>query len=174
MQKLLFDWNIRNDADLKTAIRNVWNDFNHELNSDLYYSLKLFVRRKKRTITQNSLYWIFCTFVANNHAQFNNKNEVHYLFRANFLQRENNEKNLNLLNAGASMVIMSNALNFNYTAQLPLIIDFFSYNTKELNSVMFGKYLKEIANFCSDNLDLRLVFPDDDNWQDFFNEYNKS
>jgi len=168
--EIIFEWNIRTFKDFTTALRVIYDKFKEQINPELYYQLVLTRTQKKRTISQNSLYWLFNTFIANNHSQFANENECHYIFRAMFLKKAENEIPIELLTASA-MQIFTNANVCMYSPQLPLVIDIFSRKTSQLKTKMFSDYLNEIAQFAADNLDLRLVFPDEPDWQDFYNEY---
>ena len=164
------EYNFRTLAEYKQIVTKIYTNFQQNFDESLYYKLKIYIKKLKITLTQNRLYWLFLTYIAKKNTQETDKDKLHLLFRAKFLKKTEDENYLYLLNNTAAKLIINNADNFNYTNELALIIDFYAYHTKILKSDKFNQYLIEISQFCSEKLNVILVFPDEHNWDAFFAE----
>jgi hypothetical protein len=171
MKNKIFNWNFRNKKEYKEALRIAHDQLIEKINPDLYYYIEITEKEKKRTLSQNNLYQIFATYIANNCSQFNNATEVKHIFRCLFLAKPEEEV-IDFVTLKAKM-IFNDAINFNYNPLLAHIIDLFTYSTTTLSTKQFNEYLENIARISSEVFELPLVFPEEDSWQDFFNEYNK-
>ena len=174
-KEIMFQWNILNINDLKTGLRALHDrNIDYIKNNKSNYTIKLEKFEKTRSINQNSLYWIFITFIFNNQSQYNSENEIHYILRSLFLHKKVKDIKWHLITASA-MKTFNLALTKQYKSDLPSIIDLFTLHTKDLKTKEFQVYLDKIFVFCKENFNIELIFPDDARFNKFFNEYkNKS
>lgn len=169
--EIIFEWNFRDDKEFEHALDTAHKQILGNINSDLYYSIKIDKKFKKRTLSQNGTYQIFATYIANNCSQYENAKEVKFILRSMFLSRP--EEEISEFITYNAHLLFNQAKNGLYDTKLDLVIDLFTYSTAELKTKQFATYLEQISQFSSEVLELPLVFPDEDSWQDFFNEYKK-
>ena len=167
---IIFDRNIRTLGDFKDALRICYEKFNEIIDPKFYYSLILTKRTKKRTILQNNLLHIFLTHINNNHDQLDTVAQWKIVFRAMFLEREEKDVNYNTITA-YSYKKFQNAQGCNFHVDLITEITKLAKSTTELTTVEFKEFLVQISQFASDNLGVIVVFPDEEGWDKFFNEY---
>ena len=106
------------------------------------YSVEITEKRIRRTISQNSLYWLWLTCIE--HETGNNRNDLHDYFKEQYLEP-------------------INTTLFGET--------FLRWSTKDLNTVQFKYYLDHIQTFSATELSITLPNPEDKYWDDFYSYY---
>lgn len=122
--------------------------------------------KKKRTLDQNGLYWLWLTVVEKESGY--TREELHCLFKAKFLRKDVPK---NLIIPKTMERINELAGNFEYYDYLPNIIDVISKSTTELDTKEFAKYLTEIQDFGSQNFKVELKTLKDIDFDKFYNEF---
>jgi len=168
MKKKVFDWNFRTESDFGNAIK-VFSK-SAKINPKNFYNIHIYESEHQRTISQNEVYWIFNTFLANQISQYESPQELHLIFRAMFLEKDILPIEFVSLRA---YQIFTNAKQGLYEPALLSVIDNFAESTASLSTVKFSKYLEKIAQFSAATFELRLVFPDEPDWQLFRDNYRK-
>ena len=132
--------NVHNEQSKKDAI-----DYIASLDTDKFYRIKITQKRGKRSISQNSLYWMWLTCIEQETG--NDKNELHEFFKNEILGRK-------CLYIGdyESLVTVS---------------------TTELNTAQFKQYLDKIQIFANTELSIILPNPEDKHFEEFANYYSK-
>ena len=143
-ENLLFEYNFRTFSDWKYVLKSIANLFLNGINENLYYRIEISKKYKKRTLQQNKLYWGYILpFIYQNDQNFS-IDQLHLLFRARFLQKID-ISTLDLMTG----LVFEQALQWNYTTALNLIINDICYSTTELKTVQFNKYIDDIVKLAS-------------------------
>lgn len=106
------------------------------------YTVEVLEKKATRTISQNSLMWLWLTCIE--FETGNDRNELHDIFKKKWLQ----PKSTHL-----------------YGEQIE------RYTTTDLNTTEFKYYLDKIQTFASSELGIRLPDPEDHYWQEFYEFY---
>lgn len=126
--------------------------------------------RQRRTIDQNSLYWLWLTCLEKEADIGYKKEELHLLFRAKFL-RIDEEKVLKIIYPKVYYRIIELVETFQYFEELNQIIDLISKSTTEIDTKEFTYYLDSIKDFSALNFNVELLTLDDINFNEFYKEY---
>lgn len=106
------------------------------------YTVEVVEKKVRRTISQNSLYWLWLTCIS--HETGNEKNELHEIFMRKFLQPK---------------IIR----NFG--------VEFERYTTTDMNTGEYTTYLNLIQSFAASELGIVLPDPEDRQWEEFYKYY---
>ena len=106
------------------------------------FTVEITEKRVRRTISQNSLYWLWLNCIS--HETGNDKDDLHDYFKKKYLEPEN-------------------SILFGET--------FLRWSTKILTTNMFKYYLDKIQQFASSELAITLPDPEDHNWEEFYKYY---
>lgn len=109
------------------------------------YHIKITQKREKRSIDQNALYWLWLTCIEQETGH--DKNELHDIFRAKFLDYER-----------------IGILDFSYDRLK---------STTSLNTLQFKQYLDKIQIFANSELYIELPNPEDLKFEQFKDYYSK-
>jgi len=101
------------------------------------------IKRDKRTLSQNSTYWLWITAIQQETG--NDKNLLHEYFKQKFLGTEN-------------ITVFDNNLNV-------------TVSTTRLDTKQMTDYLNRIQEFANTELGILLPNPDDLIWADFYEHY---
>lgn len=107
------------------------------------WDVKVTKKRFKRSIDQNSLYWLWLTCIEQETG--NDRNDLHDFFKAKFLGFESK----NIMGHTVTRVI----------------------STTAKNTLEFKNYLYRIQMFASVELAIILPDPKDKHWEDFYETY---
>jgi len=107
------------------------------------YTVEVTEKRIKRTISQNSLYWLWLTCIEFETGE--DRNELHEYFKRKWLEPKD--------------IIIKND-RFQY------------YSTRSLNTVQFKYYLDHLQIFSSTELAIKLPDPEDQYWEEFYSFYS--
>ena len=107
------------------------------------YSIDIIRRIIRRTINQNSLYWLWITCIEAETG--NDRNDLHDFFKQKFL-------------------IPEIILVFNHEQE--------RLSTINLNTLQFKNYLDKIQGFAMTELSIRLPDPEDQYWEEFYSYYS--
>ncbi len=132
--------NIHNYKTREEAIKMV-----SDLDLSKVHNLKITCKRGKRSIDQNSLYWMWLTCIEQETG--NDKNDLHLLFRRDYLGTE-------------LKVVLGNDISE-------------PKSTKILDTSQFKQYLDKIQIFASSELGIRLPDPKDLEFERFKDYYSK-
>ncbi len=127
------------------------------------------VRPKKRSLSQNALYWLILAFLERETNQYT-KEQWHYLFRINYLPRTDY---LDLFNHYAVDLIKIKANEWQFIPSMIVASDVLSYSTTELSKSDFTKYLEKIRYFAGTELDINLPDPSDLNINQIYEFYKE-
>jgi hypothetical protein len=122
----------------------------------------------KRSLDQNSLYWLWLTVIQKEIGL--DKNESHCSYRALFLRRDD-EYITNLIRRDIWNILENKINSFNYFPELKDIIDYISYSTTELDTKDFTDYLNKIREHARANMGVILLTQDDKEFEAFYREY---
>lgn len=114
-----------------------------KLNLDKRYEINITLKREKRTIPQNRLYWLYVTCIADETG--NSKEDIHTHLKQTFLKVED--------------VIIGNA-------SIPKTI-----STTKLNTSMMANYINQIVVWASSECGIILPDPADYVWEQFYEKY---
>ena len=138
---------IESAFDLKNIFREMY-DFTFkyfiEFPGTQFY-LKLLKKRRVRSLKQNSLYWVWLTYIEMETGQ--EKDDLHSFFKERFLKSEKIE-----------------ILNHSYLK---------TQSTTALNTKEFTEYLDKIQLFMSEQ-GYTLIYPDDERFNDFIQTINEN
>ena len=128
--------------------------------------------KRKRTLPQNALYWKWLTYLSL--LTDIEKNKLHYLFRAKFLQKDLTDLQ-KVIDRNVLKRLIWNIENFNYCKEIGLLIDLIAKSTTELKTNEFNEYLERIRIFVLEIMDsqVNLPYPEQDNFKHFENELEK-
>jgi hypothetical protein len=107
------------------------------------YTVEITEKRVKRTISQNSLYWLWLTCIE--FETGNDKDVLHDFFKFKYLKAE-------------EIKIFDE--------------DIFRFSTTKLNTSQFKDYLDRIQVFASTELAIQLPDPKDKYWEEFYSFYS--
>jgi len=110
---------------------------------DKAYDVKIVNRKKKRTLNQNSLYWLWINCISDETG--NDPKELHEYFSDKYLPKETIEI-------------------FGIAKSRPI-------STTKLNTVQFTNYMENIEVFASSELGIVLPQPEDLYFTDFLEKY---
>jgi len=125
----------------------------------------------RRTIDQNSLYWIWLTVIEVETG--NEKEHSHLLYRAKFL-RFSDEYVTGFIRPDVWEKVKKHVDNFHYFEGLDMIIDAISHSTTALDTAQFTAYLESIRDHASKNMGLHLVTLEEKGFEDFYNNYERA
>lgn len=108
------------------------------------YTIEITEKRIKRTISQNSLYWLWLTCIS--FETGNDRNILHEYFKDKFLKPE-------------SFYIFGRDIEIK--------------TTTNLNTIQFKYLLDHVQIFASTELAITLPDPDDKRWEDFYSFYSE-
>ncbi|HUX56252.1 MAG TPA: hypothetical protein VMV77_04715 [Bacteroidales bacterium] len=106
------------------------------------YTIDILLRRKVRSISQNSLYWLWLSCIE--FETGNDKDDLHDHFKKKWLE----------------------PIDINLFGE-----SFFKWSTKDLNTIQFKYYLDKIHVFASTELSITLPNPEDQYWDEFYSFY---
>lgn len=132
-------FNINSEKDLK-AVRDHLDSLSFD---NKRYTAEIKRKYDRRTIDQNSLYWLWLTCIEKETGQ--PKEDLHEFFKMQFL--------------GVKEVSV-----FNLTFFVPK-------STTKLDTKIMSEYLDNIQVFAGTELDITLPDPSDLNWDSFYNTY---
>lgn len=131
--------------------------------------IELKEKRLKRSLDENGLYWLWLTAIQTEIQQ--DKNELHFLYRCLFLQRDE-DYILKIIKQDLWIKIKKYITDFRYFEGLRQVADVISRSTTELDeSIEFPKYLKEIQNHARVYFSIILLNREEKNFADFYREY---
>ena len=122
--------------------RNMVIGFIQRLDLKKLYTVEVLEKKANRSISQNSLYWLWLTCIE--HETGNERNDLHDLFKERFLTPEHIE------------VLGERRLR---------------RTTTGLNTTQFKYYLDQIQVFAATELSIKLPGPEDQYWQEFYSYY---
>jgi hypothetical protein len=106
------------------------------------YTVEVLQKNPNRTISQNSLYWLFLTCIEEETG--NNRDDLHDIFKYKFIL----PKEVNIF--GEKIM---------------------KWTTTDKDTLQFKQYLDKIQIFASTELSITLPNPEDKYWQEFFEYY---
>ena len=106
------------------------------------YTVEVIEKKPTRSISQNSLYWLWLTCIAFETGE--DRNELHEYFKRKWLEPKD---------------IIINNDRFQY------------YSTKSLNKIQFKYYLDKLQVFANTELSISLPNPEDQYWDEFYRFY---
>jgi hypothetical protein len=106
------------------------------------YTVETLEKRAGRSISQNSLYWLWLTCIE--FETGNERNELHDIFKKKWLQPK-------------KVVLFGEEIN--------------RYSTANLDTLQFKYYLDKIQIFASAELSITLPDPESKYWQEFYEFY---
>jgi hypothetical protein len=106
------------------------------------FTVEVLHKNAKRTISQNSLYWLWVACIEFETGE--NKNRLHELFKDMFILPEEIEV------LGKKMTI---------------------HTTTDKDTLQFKQYLDKVQIFASSELGIKLPDPEDKYWQEFYEYY---
>jgi hypothetical protein len=109
------------------------------------YTVEIKVRREKRTIPQNRLYWLWLTCLMDETGE--HKDNLHEYFKQYYL--------------GTT----ERTVFDRYTITVPA-------STTGLDTLQFTNYLNRIEQFAAGELGIVLPRPEDEVWAEFYGKYN--
>jgi hypothetical protein len=107
------------------------------------YSVEVTEKKVKRTMSQNSLYWLWLTCIE--FETGNNRDDLHDLFKDKYL----------------------NPIHFDLFGERRI-----KRSTTGLDTQQFTDYLNQIQIFASTELSITLPDPEDKKWEEFFSFYS--
>lgn len=114
-----------------------------KLNLEKRYEINITLKREKRTIPQNRLYWLYVTCIADETG--NSKEDIHTHLKQTFLKVED--------------VIIGNASIAK------------TISTTKLNTSMMANYINQIVVWASSECGIILPDPADYVWEQFYEKY---
>lgn len=126
--------------------------------------------QKKRTVDQNSLYWLWLACIERETG--NAKDIMHLLYRANFLCVPD-EKIIKIIIPGLWEKCKIRINCFDYFKGLEDIISIISKSTTGLDKAEMAAYLDRIKDHANQTFDIRLMTLEEKGFDDFYNEYFK-
>lgn len=118
-------------------------DYISKLNLEKRYEVNITLKREKRTIPQNRLYWLYVTCIADETG--NSKEDIHTHLKQTFLKVED--------------VIIGNASIAK------------TISTTKLNTAMMANYINQIVVWASSECGIILPDPADYVWEQFYEKY---
>ena len=106
------------------------------------YTIDIILRRKVRSISQNSLYWLWLTCIE--FETGNDRNNLHEYFKKRWLE----------------------PIDIKVFCE-----QFTKWSTKELNTIQFKYYLDHIQVFAATELSITLPDPESQYWTEFYDFY---
>ena len=120
------------------------------------------------TISFRRLEWVWLTAIEKQTGH--DKNELHYLYRALFLQRDRDLIESSL-KPDTIKAIDKYVYGFCYFNELPQFVNLVSKSTSELSDAEYIKYLKEIQKHARVKFGVILLNLKDKAFADFYREY---
>lgn len=114
-----------------------------ELKPDKQYTVEIKQKREKRTIDQNSLYWLWLNCIMDETGT--HRDELHEYFKSKFLGSDQRKV-------------------FD-------TIFFIPRSTTQLDAKEFTAYLERVRQFAAVELSITLPDPKDRYWEEFYNHY---
>jgi hypothetical protein len=106
------------------------------------YTVDVIEKKATRTISQNSLYWLWLTCIE--FETGNDRNELHDIFKKMWIEPKTVEK-------------------FGVKIE--------RFTTTDLNTIQFKYFLDHVQIFASTELTITLPDPDDKQWEQFYSYY---
>jgi len=126
------------------------------------------------SIDSHRLYWVWLNCIAKETGR--DKNELHYLYRATYLPRAEDEI-LKIIKPEVWVNIKRYLADFRFFNGMDLVIDIISestaisMNNNPQDDARFSQYLKEIRNHARVNFNVILLTIDDQNFIEFYKEF---
>lgn len=114
-----------------------------KLNEKKRYEVLISLKKEKRTIPQNRLYWLYLSCISDETGM--DKDDLHVHFKRKFLQKEE--------------IVIGNEVVMS------------TYSTTELTTKQFTDYINQIVAFASSELGIVLPDPADLYWEQFYEQY---
>jgi hypothetical protein len=111
------------------------------------YIVEIKVKRERRTIDQNSLYWLWLTCIMSETGQY--KDDLHEFFKQKYLGVEQHTVYLN---------------SVKYAVEI-------AKSTTKLDTREMKYYLDRVQQFANAELGIVLPNPEDLHWEEFYNYY---
>jgi hypothetical protein len=111
------------------------------------YVVEIKVRRERRTIDQNSLYWLWLTCIMSETGQ--HKDDLHGFFKQKYLGMDTHTIHLN---------------SVKYDIKI-------AKSTTKLNTKEMKYYLDRVQQFANTELGIILPDPEDLQWEEFYSYY---
>lgn len=124
----------------------------------------------KRSIDQNSLYWLWLTAIQHETGLI--KEQLHLLYRFNFIPKSDEHVTKIIITELWSKA-KRQLLAFHYFDGLEDFIDLISHSTTDLDTAQFAKYLESIKTHASAQMGVELLTQDQENFLEFAKEYNQ-
>lgn len=122
----------------------------------------------KRSLDQNSLYWVWLTCIQEETG--NDKNECHCLYRGLFLPKSD-EYIEKIIRPELWLKLKLLINQFHYFKGLNDIINVISEHTPEQDTGLFSEYLKKIQIHARANFNIILLNLEDKHFFEFYKEY---
>ena len=114
-----------------------------KLPEDKAYDLSVTQKKSKRTLSQNSLYWLYLSCISDETG--GDKDDLHMFFRKKYLKR-------------GELIFGNESITS-------------TYSTKQLDTKLFTEYIDKIVIFASSELGIILPNPSDKYWEQFYEQY---
>ena len=130
--------------------------------------------RVPHSLEAHQLYWVWLACIAKETGR--DKDELHYLYRAMFLPKDE-DYILTMLLPELWNKIKKHVIEFRYFSGMNLVIDIISESTaisankNPQDDARFSKYLDDIRRHARVNLDVILLTLKDKNFADFYRQY---
>lgn len=126
--------------------------------------------REPHSVDAHRLYFLWLNCIAKEMAM--DKDELHYLYRATFL-RKDEQYIESILKDGLWPKIKRQVDDFKFFPGMNIVIDIISESTSLLNqdSAQFSEYLKKIQKHARVKFNVILLNKEDQNFRDFYREF---
>lgn len=124
--------------------------------------------RMPRSIDSNRLYWLWLAAIETETGH--DRNELHFLYRANFLQKDYEHFEM-IINLDFWRNIKKKIEDYEYFQGMELVIDLISASTTCLETAQFSEYLDKIRKHARVNFGVILLTLEDKNFKEFYREY---
>ena len=126
--------------------------------------------RKKRTIDQNALYWMWLTCIERETGI--RKEELHLLYRATYLYR--GDEYVSQIITGTLLNKVKNVISqFHYFQGMEEYIDVLAKSTTDLETKEMSQYMEKIRDHASMEMGVLLLTLEEEGFNDFINEYER-
>jgi len=131
-------------SEIRFTINKMYDEFSKEsFVNDLFTKFTIKKRRRKRSLDQNALYWLWLTIIEE--ITGNEKEDLHCYFKETYLKKE-------------YIKIFGSKINKDIS-------------TTNLDTKQFTEYLKKIDIFANTELNIILPHPDDKNFDRIVEHY---
>lgn len=158
-------YKLKKDTYKRQSAIEYWNKL---LDQEATVELKKITQ--KRSLLQNALYWVWLTCIEKETG--NSKDEMHLLYRANFLPKSDEQiTKIILPNLWETVKIRING--YHYFKGLEDIINIISKHTPDNDSKEMTYYLESIKHHAKQSMGVLLLTKDEKHFIEFINEYQR-